>query len=208
MDDCQQNLAADCANLVLPATLPVMVLSECWLFPGCLLPLFIFEQRYREMLTHSLQTHRMFCIGTRLNCDSMHVLPVSTAAVVTSCVQHEDGTSHLVLLGTKRIRLREWVKEEPYRIARVEPIEREPCCEKAVAALRDEAMRRLPPCPAEAALAIGDLCKRLSSTACSEFVCDVLTYHFVRDPEVLNASLMESNLERRYRLLLDSLPDA
>ena len=33
--------------------------------PGCFLPLFIFEERYRLMLKHALNTDRMFCVGIR-----------------------------------------------------------------------------------------------------------------------------------------------
>ena len=198
--------AADCASLVLPEMLPVMLLSECWLFPGCLLPLFIFEERYREMVRQALRSHRMFCIGTRMPSDPDRVLPISTAGIVNACVKHADGTSHLVLQGTRRIRLRNWVNDDtPYRVARIEPVETEPFCHAAVSHLREEVMNKLPPCHGEAGGLIGHLCARLRVMTNCEFVCDVLTYHFVRDPEVLNASLVETNLERRYRLLLEAL---
>ena len=198
-------LATNCASLALPEVLPVMILSECWLFPGCMLPLYIFEERYRKMLQVALDTHRMFCIGTRIDSEEGGILPVSTAGVVNACVKHPDGTSSLVLLGTKRIRLIEWVGDEPYRMARVEPMETDPHCHQSVATLREEVMQSLPPCPADPDHSIAELCARLRTTDNCEFVCDVLTYHFVRDPEVLNASLVEPNLEKRYRMLLDEL---
>jgi ATP-dependent Lon protease len=205
MEDCPSSLANDCSRLVLPETLPVMVLSECWLFPGCMIPLYIFEGRYREMLKEALRTHRMFCIGTRMESGPDCLLPVSTAGVVNACVQHADGTAHLLLLGTQRVRLREWVGDASYRVARIEPIKREACCPDAVAALRAEVMKRLPPCPPTVSGQMGELCEKLRTTTDCEFVCDVLTYHFVHDAGVLNASLVETCLERRYRLLLESL---
>ena len=53
------------AHFPLPDKMPVMVLSNCFLLPGCFLPLFIFEERYRLMLKHALETDRMFCVGIR-----------------------------------------------------------------------------------------------------------------------------------------------
>ena len=49
--------------LTLPRTAPVMVLPDALLFPNSLLPLFIFEPRYREMLKWVLAEQRVFCIA-------------------------------------------------------------------------------------------------------------------------------------------------
>lgn len=96
----------------------------CTLFPHSLMPLYIFEPRYRAMLTRALETDRMFCIGTCAPDDEdVPSESVSTAGLVRACVTHGDGTSHLLLLGLKRIRLTGWKQTEPFRIAAVEPIE-------------------------------------------------------------------------------------
>lgn len=93
----------------LPDRLPMMVLP-CTLFPHCLMPLFIFEPRYREMLKLVLETERFFCIGNSdpdadPDDDERSVAAISTAGMIRACVTHDDGTSHLLLLGTQRIRL-------------------------------------------------------------------------------------------------------
>src|SRR5437016_13552649 len=46
----------------LPDEVPVMPLPGAVLFPNALLPLYIFEQRYREMLDHALERDRMFTV--------------------------------------------------------------------------------------------------------------------------------------------------
>jgi ATP-dependent Lon protease len=99
-----------------------MVLSDCCLFPGCQLPLFIFEERYRLMLGHALNTDRMFCIGTRQSREAARseVFPFSTASLVRVCKTQPDGTSHVLLAGLQRIRLLGWVQQEPFLLARVE----------------------------------------------------------------------------------------
>jgi len=53
------NAAAMSSSVVLPKQLPVMPLPDAVLFPHALLPLYIFEPRYRNMLEHAPSgTHR------------------------------------------------------------------------------------------------------------------------------------------------------
>ena len=47
----------------LPDEVPVMPLPGAVLFPHALLPLYIFEPRYREMLEHALKHDRMFSVA-------------------------------------------------------------------------------------------------------------------------------------------------
>src|SRR5437870_6758107 len=51
------------ASVILPKQVPVMPLHGALLFPHALLPLYIFEQRYRHMLKHALAHYRMFCVA-------------------------------------------------------------------------------------------------------------------------------------------------
>ena len=64
----------------IPSSVPVMVLPGALLFPHALLPLYIFEQRYREMLSYCLQSDRMFCValirpGVEEATQTKHFLP-------------------------------------------------------------------------------------------------------------------------------------
>lgn len=181
-----------------------MVLPECFLFPGCLLPLFIFEDRYRAMLKHALAANRMFCIGVQSEADG-RILPWSTAGLVRVCVTSDDGTSQLVLAGLRRIRLTGWVQEKPFRIARIEPVPTISADTPRVAGLREEAIARLPRPGAEDCASIRHLRDALHSLPDPELACDLMAYHFIRRPEVLARMLAESSLEARYSTLLEHL---
>jgi len=50
-------------SVILPEQVPVMPLPGALLFPHALLPLYVFESRYRQMLKHALSHHRMFCVA-------------------------------------------------------------------------------------------------------------------------------------------------
>jgi len=196
---------AACTSLTLPSEMPVMLLSECYLFPGCFLPLFIFEQRYRDMLAHVLQTHRMFCIGTRDTKAGGGVVPVSTAGLVHTCVKHEDGTSHLILLGLRRIRFTGWVQDLPFPIAHVEPVPSQPAPLEILEELRTEALSHLPPCPDESAETVKALGEHLRQCKDPEIVCDILAYHFLHRCKSLRAVLNETCVIKRYKALLQAL---
>src|SRR5438128_9972684 len=57
----------------LPAEVPVMPLPGAVLFPNALLPLYIFEPRYRDMLEHALKHERMFSVALiKPSCTEWH----------------------------------------------------------------------------------------------------------------------------------------
>lgn len=191
----------------LPDEMPVMVLSNCFLLPGCFLPLFIFEERYRLMLKHALQTHRMFCVGIRRRASggSEEVLPVTTAGLIRACVKNEDGTSQLMLHGVRRIRITGWTQEQPFRLAKIEPIDTVPCDADRLAALKRQAVKLLPPAPEDCCDAVKVVRRAIECISDSEMVCDILAYHFVKRPCTLKSLVAEPCLESRYGLLIAEL---
>src|SRR5436190_10405470 len=120
----------------LPRETPVMTLPNATLFPQALLPLYIFEPRYRQMLTDSLHSNRMFAVAMQKPGNSREVpLPVAGLGLVRVSVGHRDGTSHLILQGIARVELEEAVRYKPYRIHRIKTMQTPPCDSVAADAL-------------------------------------------------------------------------
>lgn len=96
-----------------------MTLPNATLFPQAMLPLYIFEPRYRKMLADALSSHRMFSVAMQKP-GSKRESPCHIAGLglIRASVQNKDGTSHLILQGLTRIRLEETVRRRPYRIER------------------------------------------------------------------------------------------
>jgi len=173
------------------------------LFPGCYLPLYIFEQRYRDMLEHALKTSRMFCVGTTL--DGV-LLPVSTAGLIRACKKQEDGTSHVMLYGVSRIRFTDWEQEKPFRIAKIEPILTiNNMSDAKLDKLRKRAIELLPPPTPESSESMNMLRASISDMQCGELACDILAYHFIRETESLKQLLAEASIEKRYDILISEL---
>lgn len=82
-----------------------MILPWVSLFPGSLLPLYIFEERYREMTRKALAGNRIFAIA---HChDDATLAPIAGLGIIRACVMNEDGTSNLVLQGVSRVEFSE-----------------------------------------------------------------------------------------------------
>ena len=114
--------------LEVPDTVPVMTLPNTVFFPQSLLPLHIFEPRYRTMLRDVLSTNRLFAVArldqARLTEPGAIEPPhrVASVGVVRACQEAADGTSNLLLQGVCRVEIRDIVRELPYRVIAIRPL--------------------------------------------------------------------------------------
>lgn len=104
-----------------------MTLSQTVLFPQAMMPLFIFEPRYREMLSDVLEQDRIFAVAALDEAkDDAEVFEtpcsIASVGVVRACKQNSDGTSNLILQGLARVEFEQIVCEEPYRRARIHQV--------------------------------------------------------------------------------------
>jgi ATP-dependent Lon protease len=107
----------------LPGEVPVMTLPSATLFPQALLPLYIFEPRYRQMLTDTLRSERMFSVAMQQPGKQREApCHVAGLGLIRVSVGHEDGTSHLILQGLTRVELVQTVRVKPYRVASIRPL--------------------------------------------------------------------------------------
>ena len=116
----------DLQHIEIPASIPVMTLPGSVLFPQVIMPLYIFEERYRMMLKDVLQGSRMFGILTREESESddgtesFHRM--GSLGMVRTSHDNPDGTSNVLLQGLTRFNVSEILQEEPYRMVKIEPV--------------------------------------------------------------------------------------
>lgn len=88
----------------IPGEIPMIILNSATLFPDSILPLDIFEPRYRRMLSEVLESGRMFAVAMRRSGTRRDVpMTVACLGVVRVCVEDFDESSNLLHLGLKRI---------------------------------------------------------------------------------------------------------
>lgn len=103
-----------------PDALPLFPLGLV-LFPGETVPLHIFEDRYRELVRHCLETDTPF--GIVLAADD-EIANVGCAARIERVLQrYEDGRMDLLAVGEDRFEIEEVVQDRAYLTARINPYE-------------------------------------------------------------------------------------
>ena len=196
----------------LPPQAPLMVLPNATLFPHALLPLFIFEPRYRKMLAWALDHHRMFCIALMkpgvaeaTSTDDFH--HIAGLGLIRACVGHEDGTSHLVLQGLCRVEFSEFVQEKPFRMAKVREVPSEPATREEGEILSAQVLEFCAHYQAQGALIPETLDQQLANVNDPAVLCDIVAHTFVRDPFRRQAVLETPRVADRLRALIKHLGD-
>lgn len=189
-----------------------MPLPGAVLFPHALLPLYIFEPRYRDMLDHALRHHRMFCVTLiKPSCpqwlapeDFFHTASVG---LIRACVGRDDGTSNLILQGLERVRFVGFEQEVPFPIATIDRLETESVSSVETDALGAKVLelysklkgdgRKFPPKVDQYLADLGD----------PEMLADLIASTFVSDPLRRQRVLEELSVNDRLRLVIRYLRD-
>jgi ATP-dependent Lon protease len=114
----------------LPDALPVLPLRETITFPDTLTPLAVGQERSINLVNDVLSGNRMLAmVGSR---DPENDAPgpddlfdVGVAGVVARMMKVPDGTLRILVQGAQRVRITDYVAEEPYLVARIEVMEDE-----------------------------------------------------------------------------------
>jgi len=114
----------------MPRILPVFPLPDTVLFPGTLLPLHIFEPRYRAMVRDVTAGEGLIVISRMLG---ERFERLGTVGRVRDLEPLEDGRFNLVLLGLERVSMTEVPCDTPYRQVSVEPSPERPGSDDPVA---------------------------------------------------------------------------
>lgn len=93
-------------------------------FPGQVLPLHIFEPRYREMINHCLDTRNPFGIimlpeGVSLEDGDLPPHTIGTAARIVGVERLDDGRMNITTIGTKRFQVDKLLRRHSYLSAEV-----------------------------------------------------------------------------------------
>ncbi len=102
--------------------LPLFPLPDVVLFPQEVLPLHIFEPRYRMLLRTVMAEDRRFGV-VRWDPQQQRMAEVGCCAEILHCQTQEDDRSNIVTMGQQRFRVLNVIRDAPFRVAMVSWIE-------------------------------------------------------------------------------------
>ncbi len=105
--------------------LPLFPLPDVVLFPQEVLPLHIFEPRYRMLLRTVMAGDQRFGV-VRWDPQNQTMADVGCCAEILHCQTQDDDHSNIVTMGQQRFRVLDIVREAPFRVGMVSWIEDEP----------------------------------------------------------------------------------
>lgn len=123
-----------------PAQLPIFPLPNVLLFPNMALPLHIFEERYKRMITACLQGDRflgLFLLQRGWDEEGATPTPYDVGGMgrITRAVRYPNGSMDILLSGVARVHVLRYVQHKPYLIAEIEMWPDEPDDSEGVQAL-------------------------------------------------------------------------
>lgn len=113
------------AQTTLPAVIPIFPLEPPMLFPGVSRPLYIFEDRYRAMVTDALKGDSIIGMvtlkpGYEANYRGRPpIYEIGCAGVITEFEELPGGRFSIVLQGVVKFRVNKEDDSQPYRLAHV-----------------------------------------------------------------------------------------
>jgi Lon protease-like protein len=191
----------------LPAEVGIMTLPNAILFPQALLPLYIFEQRYRAMLKESLENQRMFAISLPQSASSTGLQPnrVGGVGLIRACVDKPDGSSNLILQGVSRVRFTDFVQEKPYYVGRIEILSTEETHALEVEALAVKVLEMIGTMHDAGDIQAEGILKFLTEIKDHDALADIVTYSFIEDVPRKQDILETLNLRQRLQKVIVAL---
>lgn len=151
--------------------LPVLPLRGLVVFPGMVAPMLVGREFSKRAVDLAMQRSRTLIALPQVSSDVEHpspqdFFPFGTEIALAEPQVSEEGTYTLVVQGRRRVRLREWIQDEPYFLARFEvlrekypPVHQAEVLERALRHKLEELVRlaQYPPEVLEIAAHIQDL---------------------------------------------------
>lgn len=187
-----------------------MPLPGVLLFPNALLPLHVFEPRFRAMLAHALDDDRMLCVALvrperqqwRTSDD---FYPVSTVGLIRACVGRADGTSDLILQGIRRVKFSDFEQESPFPIARIKPLKTRTRLTVETDALAAKVLEFYSGLKESGRELPEKIDRYLTDMNDPEMLADLIASTFISDATRRQDLLEELDLNQRLRLLIQYL---
>jgi len=195
--------------------MPLFPLPDVVFFPKTLLPLHVYEPRYRTLASEALERDQAICtalLRPGWEADyygSPEVYPVGCIGRIVQHTKLPDGRYNITLQGEGKVRIEEQVRVEPYRIVRVQPIQdddawtlRDNVAQEAIELVR--LFRQVHEGQGPSLL----LAETFGQNMSPESILNTVAMHLNVEPDMKERLLEMESLEARYHSVLEILRNA
>jgi len=194
---------------------PLFPLPDVVFFPKTLLPLHVYEPRYRALASEALEQDRVICtalLKPGWESDYYGSPEVYPVGCVGKIVQHQklpDGRYNITLDGITKVRIESSVRVEPYRLVRVRPVEDDSSWARGERAAEEAAelvrlFRQVHEGQGVSVLSSGAFGRDLTP----ESVLNTVALHLDAEPDTKEKLLEMDSLALRYQAVLQLLSQA
>jgi len=194
---------------------PLFPLPDVVFFPKTLLPLHVYEPRYRALASEALEQNQAICtalLKPGWESDYYGSPEVYSVGCVGKIVQHQklpDGRYNIMLDGVAKVRIESSVRLTPYRLVRVQPVEDEAAWARGPHAVEEAAelvrLFREVHEGQDPSVLLGEAFGR---NLTPESVLNTVALHLNAEPELKEQLLEMDSLVLRYQAVLAILRQA
>jgi Lon protease-like protein len=190
------------AVLEFPQRCGVMVLPDIVLFPQGVLPLYLFEERYRLMLEEAQEGNCFFAVTKRDEQLAHQANRLGTLGLIRASKLQENGHFHVMLHGLIRVEFMDWHEEKPYPMASIlprptffEPIHQAEAAMQTLMHLAEDALEHEPEDMKSMLLSM------LEQAPNPEVLSDIIAQQFISDTDHRQKLLEMDNIADRITAL-------
>jgi Lon protease-like protein len=194
---------------------PLFPLPDVVFFPKTLLPLHVYEPRYRALTSEALEQNQPICtalLKPGWEADyygSPEVYPVGCVGRIVHHEKLSDGRYNITLDGLTKVRIGDPVRLTPYRIVRVTPVEDDAAWSRGENAVEEAAelvrlFRQVHEGQGPSLL----LAEMFSQHMTPESILNTVALHLSAEPELKEQLLEMDSLDLRYQSVVQILRNA
>ena len=194
-----------------PSLLPLFPLPNVVLFPRAILPLHIFEPRYKLMTSDVLTSHRHLAMALlRPGWEKDYygkpaIEPIVCVGEIVSAEQVENGNYNFLLQGKQRARIVREVPHDPYRLADLEPVDETPTMEIDLESHRQSLVKLFTRTPLSGLPLARQFRELLATPINTPDIADILAFNLLEDIPTKQELLEDGDVPHRISRLIQEL---
>ncbi|MFN4144665.1 MAG: LON peptidase substrate-binding domain-containing protein, partial [Runella sp.] len=197
----------------MPDELPILPLRNTVLFPGMVIPVTVSRQKSIRLVKRAYKGNRIIGVIAQQNQDNAEPLStdlygIGTMGYIIKMITLPDGNTTIILQGRQRFRVKDYLREEPYIIAKVTSIEdyfpnqNKKESKALIQSLRDSAhkiLRLNPDIPQEARIALDNI---ENSTFLTHFLSSNLNADVAEKQQLLEKATIPEQATKLLELMM------